>query len=252
MDGALQGQIFLTMSVFSRVAGLLLLLPVLGGRGLPLPARAFIALILTCVVVPVVWSKAADVPDGILDGVLILASEFLLGLAYSALLNLFFAALIMAGDLIGRMGGVAISTLFDPATGEELPVLSNFLLFAGLAVFVILGGFELFLTGFLDTFIDLPPGSVVYSPAYTETLLAMLKSATVLAIRLAAPVIVSTTVVYLALGIIGRTIPQLNVLSLSFSGMSFILFGVLCLGMGSILYVFQHEVETAVTTIFSL
>ena len=242
---------FLFLLIFARVTGMLLFMPVIGGKELPQQIRFFGAIAFSLLIASIFWSTPMNLPDNILVGAVAVAAEFLIGLTFSAAMYFFFATLYMAGDYIGRLGGFSISTMFDPATGENVPTLSKFFFLAGVALFISLGGMESFLTGFIDSFQTLAPGQSVFSPKVTDMLVSLLGTSMILVIKIAAPVTVATLTVFLVIGILGRAIPQLNVMSLAFGLNSMLVLAVLFLGLGFSMRCFAQSMESLFQTIFA-
>lgn len=244
-------RVFLFLLVFARVSGMFLFIPVIGGRELPKQIRFFGAIAFSLLIAVILWTTPLDLPENLLAASLAVAIEFLIGLTFSAAMYLFFSTLYMVGDYIGRLGGFSISTMFDPATGENVPTLSRFFFLAGVALFVSMGGMEAFLTGFIDSFQTLAPGQSAFSIHVVDMLVSLLKSSMILVVKIAAPVTVSTLTVFFVIGILGRAIPQLNVMSLAFGLNSMLVLAVLFLGLGFSIRCFTDSFDSLFQTIFS-
>ena len=250
---ALLTRFFLFLLVFSRVAGMLLYLPVIGGRGIPLTARLFTALALALVTMSSALPAGISLPENLPAATLLMARELVIGLFLSVALLVFFSALQMTGDFIGRLGGVSISALFDPATGENVPVLSRFLYMLGITVFLLSGGLEGFLTGFMDSFQKVPPGDLFFSATgAVDTLVGLASAAMSLVVRMSAPIIITSLSLYLTIGLMGRAVPQLNILSIGLSCNTILVIAILFLTLGTCIRFFQQETNSVLEQIFSL
>lgn len=236
--------------VFFRTAGFFLFLPLFGGMDSPKQIRFYCAVLLSFFVVSVFWDTPVAIPDNLLYGSLLLIAELITGFCMSVAVLIFFSCMNMAGDLVSRMAGLSLSTVLDPGTNDQVPTLSKFLFMLGLIVFLIAGGFEALLTGYLDSFQKIAPGSLFSAEDQFQSLLNVLNLSTVLAVRLAAPVILATLSVFLVVGMIGRAVPQLNVMILSFNINVFLALAVLASGLGFGLRIFQDSITLFLGSIF--
>ncbi len=243
-------KLFLGLMIFFRTGGLLCLLPTPGLKELPRQIRVYGAAAISFFMTIVFWQTPVSLPDNIISGALMLASELLLGLFFSAVLLIFFSALTMAGDLISRLSGLSLATVFDPNWGDSIPVLSHFLLLLGIAIFLVTGGLEQFSVGFLDSFQTIPPGRVPSMLWESQLPVEILRISTVLAIRISVPVILAALTVFVTAGIVGRMVPQINVMLISFNGSTLLIFAVLAVTIGFGLRIFQEYIARLSQTIF--
>jgi len=128
-------------------------------------------------------------------------------------LSLVFVAAQWAGEMIGQQMGLNLSEVFDPQFGSSGSVLGEMYFMLTLVVFLLVRGHHAMLAGVRDSFTALPLMSVGVDRNVFDTTIGLLGGATVLAIRLAAPMLVTMLIVDLVLGLIGRTMPQMNVMS---------------------------------------
>ena len=120
----------------------------------------------------------------------------------------------LAGELIGQASGLTIAEVFDPALDENVPLFSRLMFLVTVSVFVCLGGHRMVMAGLLDTFRTIPPGSGAIPGSLAEGFVTLVSQSFSLGIRAAAPAVTALLLATLILGLIGRTLPQLNVLTL--------------------------------------
>jgi flagellar biosynthetic protein FliR len=128
-----------------------------------------------------------------------------------------FIAVQWAGEVIGQQMGFNLSEVLDPAFGAQSSVIGDLYFMFTLVVFLLVGGHHAMLRGVRASFDALPLLSLSVNQSLLQTLLDLFHATTVLAIQLAAPVLVTMVIVDLVLGLIGRTIPQMNVMSAALS-----------------------------------
>lgn len=118
----------------------------------------------------------------------------------------------MAGQILGIQIGYSLATVFDPQTQADLPVLSEFHQLAALLIFLDLDVHHWLMRALLRSFTYLPPASFSLSLAPVSALLHAAGGIFLAAVQIAAPSLVATLVVDVALGFLGKASPQLPVL----------------------------------------
>jgi flagellar biosynthetic protein FliR len=124
-----------------------------------------------------------------------------------------------------------MSAVFDPSMGSAGSVMGDLYYFMALAVFLAFGGHYAMLKGVKASFDMLPLLSLSVDRPLLDALVGMLTSATVLTLKLAAPMLITVLVVDLALGLIGRAMPQFNVMQAGLSVRSVVGLVIVILGL---------------------
>jgi flagellar biosynthetic protein FliR len=153
--------------------------------------------------------------------------------------------------MVAQVSGLAIAEVFDPSQENNVSVFSRLLFLVTLAIFVSIGGHRMVMGGLLDTFQSIPPGSASLPRPLSEALVSLVTQSFELGIRAAAPMVVSLLLANLILGLIGRTLPQLNILVIGLGMNSLVTFAVLSLALGAAAWVFQARIEPAVQAILA-
>ena len=179
--GAGERTVWMALLLFARSAGLFRLLPVLGGKRVPLTIRFFESLALAGALFPSLWFVEISVPATFLEKGAALVSEFLIGLAVGAVPALFFSSLTLLGGVISRISGFSAAAVLDPDLGEENGALETLLYLAALTAFLAAGGLEKFFTAALTLFETIPPGSCAAPQTAALPLTAILSQAAALA-----------------------------------------------------------------------
>jgi flagellar biosynthetic protein FliR len=197
--------------VFFRLAGMMLFAPLFGSTRIPRRVRALLVLVLALGVTPGV--ARAVLPNSAWGLAMAIGGEMAFGLAMGMALSLVFIAAQWAGELIGQQMGINLGGVLDPQFGGSGSVLGEMYFMLTLVVFLLVDGHHAMLRGVFDSFAALPLLSVGIDRGVFDTVTGLLSGATVLAIRLAAPMLVTMLIVDLVLGLIGKTMPQMNVMS---------------------------------------
>lgn len=244
------GKFVLFTLILSRVGGLVTAAPIFSSRDAPLQFRALLVVAISLLITPGQWSTPLAYPGSMALYMLMLAGEILLGVCLGLGIDIVFSGIQVVGQLAGRISGEMLAEIYDPSHDEESAILSMLLKMVALAVFVTLGGHRILMGGLLDTFRALPVGNTgMISAGLIETLTALVTQSFVLGVRAAAPLTVALLLATLVIGLIGRTLPQLNVMSWGFGLNSVVLYLSLMLSLGGAVWVFQDQVEPALESL---
>jgi flagellar biosynthetic protein FliR len=159
---------------------------------------------------------APPLPGTLIEYAWLALVEFGLGLALGLGVMTIVSGLQMAGSLIDAQIGVSLGSVINPEFESDASLSGELLHQLGLVVFLMVGGHHLIVSALLDTFQALPVGFAWVAPSAIDLLSGLVHQSLVLAVQIAAPVIGMMAVVGVAMGYLGHTIPQLNVLVVGF------------------------------------
>lgn len=142
--------------------------------------------------------------------VLSMLANYFLGFLIGFFAILPFAAISIAGEIFGTQMVLALSSVFDPQR-EETPILGEFVYVVGLYVFVALNGHLLLLQAIVESTSKVPLSQTILKPNIVSLVLEKSGEMFVVAMKFGFPIIAFMLVVTLALGILSRLIPQMNV-----------------------------------------
>lgn len=199
--------------VLARVVGLCWTAPGLSTPGLGGRARLILAILLTALVAPVVV-RDASTPVDRATLALALPLELALGAALGWVASLVIAGARQAGEVVGAQAGLSPAALFDPEAGDGLTPLGHLYGLMALGVFLALEGPAQLVGSLAESFQAIPPG-LGGSGLSADWAFAAVGRALGLALRLAAPPALALTLAGLALGLLGRAAPSLQLVSLS-------------------------------------
>ena len=207
----------------TRVLGVLAVAPVFSSRGLPNQVKIGLGILLTLIIAPTLPPLPAI---GIFSaqGLLILVEQLVIGLAIGFCVRIVFAAVDMAGQMAGMTMGLGFASFYDPQTQGQTTSLNQFFVLLATLVFLAMNGHLMLIQALADSFVSFPIGS-----AQQVNALAIVQwggkifSAGLL---LALPVTAALLITNIALGILTRTAPQLNLFGIGFPitlGMGFLM-----------------------------
>jgi flagellar biosynthetic protein FliR len=198
-----------------RIGAFLVASPVFGGRFVPLPVRIVAGVCLTLAVIP-----QADLPPAEalarLSAIPMILSELALGLTAGLVLTVLFAAAGMAGDRIANAAGLGFAMQVDPSAGGQSPVVAQLLGLVMMMVFLGTDSHLVALRILFDSYQSVPPGSTPPLSVLVATGITAGTMLFALATALMLPVVAGLLVLNLAVGVMSRAAPQLNLFSVGF------------------------------------
>lgn len=232
--------------VLARIGALVMTAPIFGTRAAPVQARGFLAVALALIVTPLFGGAPPAGVDNLLVFGRYLLNETLLGLLLGLGIMILLSGVQLTGQIISQLGGTALADAFEPTLEENVPVFSQLLYFLTLAMFVLLDGHRLLTEAVLDTYVWLPPGRSALGQSYVTALTTLLRQSFLLGIRAAAPAMTALLLATLVLGLIGRTLPQINILVVGFSVNALLTVGCLFVSLGAIAWAFPQQATIAI------
>lgn len=206
-----------------RCLGVFAVAPLYGSRFVPVQVRIALGLCCGALLAPVAVARfgGAGIPDAINPWVGLAASpagyvvrcvgEVVFGLGVGYLGLLFLSALQIAGQVMDTEVGFSMVNVLDPQFGVQLPLLGSLFNALGVLVFLSLDGHLLLLRAITDSVKLIPLGGVGMPPGTGDILIRAFAGTFVTALKIAAPVLAALFLTNVALGIVARTVPQMNV-----------------------------------------
>ena len=204
--------------VFARITGMFVTAPMFGSRIIPVQVRVGFALIITILSTPAILSFAKPGPGSLLVLSWWIILEIIYGMSAGFVATMLFNAIQMAGQLIDMQIGFGIVNIFDPQFGQQVPLIGNFKYLLGLTIFLVIEGHHVILTAIVESFRAAPAGVL---PAISEPALYFVDvvgSLFVMGLRIAMPVLGTVLLTDVALGILARVMPQMNVFVVGITG----------------------------------
>lgn len=201
--------------ILVRVSVLSFLLPFFGARGIPTLWKAGFSLMLAALLTPVV-PPPGFLPVTILQVVQGVLSEALMGFLLALGVKLFLSSVQLAGQFLGFQMGFNMARAIDPQGGGQISILSQFLYVFTVLVFFSVNGHHLFIRALASSFYTVPPNTFHLNPSLLPSLVKIGSEMFFIALKMAAPVMVALFLSNLCLGIVARTVPQVNILMIGF------------------------------------
>jgi flagellar biosynthetic protein FliR len=227
-DAQLQSWIQGALFPLARIGGLFSSAPVIGDRSAPVRVRMMLALALLLIVMPLL-PETPPLTAFTADWWLRIVLEMAVGIAMGFVFRLVFEAVILGGDLIGNGMGLGFARMADPLRGTDVPVIGQFLQLMCALLFVSMGGHLHLIEMLVDSFRTIPDPARAFEAGHFSTLAGLGSLMFSGALTLALPMLAALMLVNLAFGVMSRSSPTLNGMSVGFP--LALLMGLLLLGI---------------------
>lgn len=202
--------------VYLRLIGFFLTAPVFSSPEITGQIKGGLAAVFSLVLTLAIRPDPQSVPAFGLVFFVALAREFFLGVIMGYLLSWVVEAVVIGMQMVGFQMGFSIVNTIDPTTGTSISVLASFQVRLALLVFLASGMYQRFLEALADSYRIVPVGMAVLVPEQAQSLIETLGLAFKISIVLAGTPIVCLMLVKIGLGILARTVPQMNVFVVGF------------------------------------
>ena len=209
-------QFHIFLLVLLRVSALLMVAPIFGHRTWLARAKVGLAFTVSIILFPIVADQPLDVPAGVLPYALMMIREVLMGVVMGFVVLLLFVGIQFAGQLAGLQMGFGIVNVIDPQSSNQLSIMGQFLNILAILLLLSLNGHHTILTGLVTSFETIPLGGVVLKAGLMQKMIALTAEVFIIGVKIAAPIMTALFLVTAAMGVLARTVPQMNVFMVGF------------------------------------
>ena len=199
----------------TRILGLIAAAPLFGNVSVPARVKVALGVMLTLIIAPGVPALPAVDPMS-LAGLVIVAQQLVIGLALGFAMNLVFNAVEMAGEIVGLTMGFGFATFFDPQTHGRSSAIDQFLSLLAIMLFLATNVHLAMLATLAHTFSTLPVSDAPVGIGGLRQLATWGGVIFSAGVQLALPMIAALLITNVALGILTRAAPQLNLFGIGF------------------------------------
>lgn len=231
----------------ARILALIASSPIFGIKQIPARLKVGLAFILTIIIAPTIIIPA-DLDPSSASGLFVLVQQIAAGLMMGLSIRLIFAAIEMAGDIAGMQMGLGFANFYDPQNAAFSPVIAQFLGIIAALAFLALDLHLHLLAALADSFQSFPISTAQPSAGAFRTLAEWGGSLFAFALQLSLPLIGALLITNLALGILTRSAPQLNIFAVGFPITLAVGFGALMLLMPFFAPLLEHFTHMALDT----
>ncbi len=197
--------------IMARVGGIFLIGPIFSNKAIPRQAKAFMTVVVTLVLFTGLQVNTPAIPAKLGPFTLYLVGEVIVGLAIGLVAQLVFAAVQIAGQVIDMQMGFGIVNVVDPIYGTQAPLIGSFNNVLALFLFLVVNGHHYVIAALYQSYDTIPIFGISGGREATQLMINLFGNMLVTGLKLAIPVVGAIFVADMAIGIIARTMPQMQV-----------------------------------------
>ena len=202
--------------VLLRVGALIMFIPILGSSQVPGRVKIGLILFVSIAVFPVVRATPMYDPKGLFELAVCLFSEATIGLAVAYSARLLFTAVQVAGTIVDFQMGFGVVNVIDPQTETQVSITAQFQNILAILFFLALDAHHIIIEAIVESFFLINPSQINFSTFTPEIILLLFKFTFVTAVKIAAPIMATLFFISVGLGLVARTVPQMNVFIVGF------------------------------------
>lgn len=195
--------------IFVRLSGVFIIAPIFSRRNVPTIFKIVFTLFLTLIMINIVEFNQTQLDIYIF--IIYILRELFLGIFIGFVMYLFFSSLYLAGKLVDMQLGFSMVNVLDPNSNIQVPITGNFYYILALLTFLVIDGHHIFIRTLLDFFTIIPLGSYAVKVSIYKEIFIIVSNIFVIAFKLSSPILATIFITNIMLGILARTMPQMNV-----------------------------------------
>ena len=198
----------------ARTAGFVLVAPPFNSKAIPAPVKGAMSVALALVVLTQVEAQLGDLSTVYL--VVTALTEVVIGVALGFVVQLFFSAVQLAGDILDVTGGFSLQPAYDPLSMSTTSTIGRLQNLLATALLFTSGGHLMLVRGLFTSYEGLPLGAVLPGDQIGETVVHAMSTMFLAAVQIAGPLVAVLLLADVALGLVSRASPQMNIFALGF------------------------------------
>jgi flagellar biosynthetic protein FliR len=230
--------------LFARLGAVLMVAPVWGEQVVPMTFRLGLAVLVTATLAPTVAINAPPLPANIINAIPLIINEIIIGLIMGLGARLMMSALQVAGATAGIASGLGFAQQIDPIASQPAAIFSAFFSMLGLVLIMSVGLHRVMIEAAADSYAIFPPGAFPPIGDATQFVIDAVSNSFRLGIQIAAPVLIFSLIFNIALGLVSRLIPQVQVFMTALPLSVTLGLAVIALGLGGGMMVWLEAMET--------
>ena len=207
-----QGQVAAFLLVLTRTSGIFFISPFLGSMNITYRVRAVVAVMVALILFPVVLKQyVIQTPATIAMFTFTVAKELFIGWLIGLVGYIVLTAVNTAGKIMDMQVGFAVVNMMDPTTQQQTGLIGTFLYNLTILYFVITNGHHVILSALTESFRIIPLSSMVWNTSLPELITDLTAGVWLNGMKIAMPITFAILLTNVGMGILARTMPQMNI-----------------------------------------
>lgn len=198
--------------IFSRVLGIFAFNPLLSRRNIPQIVKVVCCILITMIVIMV--RQPEPVETGTVIGVYLamLLKEGFVGAVLGFITDMFFYSVQMSGEIMDMQSGLGMAKVFDPGTNLQMSIMGSFVSFMMYLYFFVINAHLTYIELFVKSFDIIPLGFEGINPDLGISIVEYFSVVLTLVLKIAMPLIVSQTILQFCVGVLMKSVPQIQIM----------------------------------------
>lgn len=209
--GMLLNNVELFLLIFVRMTGLFVTAPIFGHKNIPVYFKIGFAFTTAVLMASVIKVDNIIATDSFLLYAVYIIKEFIVGVVLGYIAYTVFTSIYIAGQIIDMQIGFGMVNVYDPISNIQVPVTANLYYILAMLIFLVTNGHHILIKALFQSFELIPLGSVAIGPKMMDNIIELFQQIFTIGFKIAAPIVAAVIVTDVVLGIISKTIPQMNV-----------------------------------------
>ena len=240
------------LMIFCRIICAIAFLPVVKETKIPGKAISGIALCLALIVSFTLGDITITYNNTIVGLALVVIKEAIVGLILGFSFYIYFQIYSFVGSLWSTQGGLSMSMIMDSTSREQVPTLGKLYQLVFAVIFIVSGGYHWFIQMVVESFFVIPINEAIIGDSVTATIIEAISEYFVVGFKIAIPILSILIIIDCGLGVLARTVPQMNMFVIGIPLKMLILFILIIMTIG-LIPVFNHMITDGFTnTIMNL
>ena len=207
-----QGQLAAFLLVLTRTSGIFLISPFFGSMNVPVQMRTLIAVAMAIVTFPVIVEKTTvTAPESILMFGGTVAQELFIGWMIGFIAFVALSSINMAGKIMDMQVGFSVAQVMDPTSGQQSPLIGSFLYNLAVIYFLVVNGHHIIISALIESFNRIPLDGLIWNEALANFMVDVTAGVFLTGMKIAMPVTFAILITNVGMGILARTMPQMNI-----------------------------------------
>ena len=203
--------------VLLRVSAIIVTIPVISEGTVPIKIKAGLSIIIAIIIFPMVVPQIPPIKNiHLIQLIFLMAGEVLIGVTIGFVARLLFAAIQMAGDIIGFQMGFSVANVIDPMSSTQVSIITELQYLIAMLVFLTINAHHFFFQAIVQSYTLITPLSFHFSGQLMQFIFDVSREMFVIALKIAAPIMAVMIFTNVGLGVIARTVPQMNIFIVGF------------------------------------
>lgn len=204
-------QVFAAGLIFARLGPILMLIPGFGETFVPVNIRLALALLLALVLFPVLGPAIPAIPSDVSGISLAVIKESAIGLLIGTILRMFMSSLAAAGEIVSIQTTLGFAQTANPTQAAPSTTIGTFLGLLGLVLIMSTNLHHMFLSAIVRSYTIFPFSRAIPLADANTLAIRTVSQSFALGLQLAAPVVAFSLIFNVAIGLVGRVMPQFQI-----------------------------------------